>query len=724
MYANNQIDFSPERLISPYTAIVRRSANPFELAHVLVSWLIGAGYDAYVVVGCATRDVCMAIRYRTICPEIPDENEKVEEPPPPEEEPRYKLVPLPDLTSKYVQEMDNKEADKIQGEIDKVENERRRKIAELEKPPPDEMDGWRTHAWILVLPPFMGVEEPFFIEPSEGNGYPLNAEQYQHIESVYNNENYYVNIQPESEEGLGALKYDLSDITCWEHLLAGEPFYRRQMVGIDTSDMRTASDTEKHLDMPCSWVEKLDISADEYEQRYPGSHKVIHYKKVLLERFSPYSQKDGIIKRVKIFDDYALSVPLITYEWYKQRADKMLTVKIDHNKREIKEIFGIGRRDHLLKHVYSMDAPATSVEGDRVMEFNYYPRIDHLTKLVCTPLIFEEHYTDRDDRLESRVIVYTEGTKQEPKRQVKDITETYSRNHDIPAKKDVWKKIFHIQDNTIELLYQYAYNFVTNDNRFFIKPNLAETGGKILFYPDKTSGYIADPTAPRPRNLDVYYALCENIDWEYKTTKHIRDRETDVNSYLRQRHRELKEPTLDVALYDTERNEAAKKGWTEREIQKAEVTEREKEAEIDPLAPYLARMFGSGHGTGAQVSVKEATLVREQCINDFKAKQLARQNLVQERFDKYNAEYKAKRLWYLANQFILTPEKESAYFAASAELSFKVHALEVRLTRHRDLSGPRFKVLMDYLDKHPLLKEYNKAACHGKHERGRGFPYP
>lgn len=93
-------------------------------------------------------------------------------------------------------------------------------------------------------------------------------------------------------------------------------------------------------------------------------------------------------------------------------------------------------------------------------------------------------------RLESRVIIYTEGTKQEPKRQVKDITETYSRNHDIPANKDVWKKIFHIQDNTIELLYQYAYNFVTNDTRHFIKPNLAETGGKILFYPDKTSGYI------------------------------------------------------------------------------------------------------------------------------------------------------------------------------------------------------------------------------------------
>lgn len=61
--------------MSPYTVIVRRSGNPFEICHVCVSWLIGAGYDAYVVVGCAQRDTCMGIRYRTTCPDVPDETE-------------------------------------------------------------------------------------------------------------------------------------------------------------------------------------------------------------------------------------------------------------------------------------------------------------------------------------------------------------------------------------------------------------------------------------------------------------------------------------------------------------------------------------------------------------------------------------------------------------------------------------------------------------------------
>lgn len=54
------------------------------------------------------------------------------------------------------------------------------------------------------------------------------------------------------------------------------------------------------------------IFAD-FSQRYPGFHKEIYYKKVVLEKFATYSQTDGVIKRVKLFADYAWSIPLITY---------------------------------------------------------------------------------------------------------------------------------------------------------------------------------------------------------------------------------------------------------------------------------------------------------------------------------------------------------------------------------------------------------------------------
>lgn len=76
-----------------------------------------------------------------------------------------------------------------------------------------------------------------------------------------------------------------------------------------------------------------------------------------------------------------------------------------------------------------------------------------------------------------------------------------------------------------------------------------------------------------------------------------------------------------------------------QELLKAQISERETEAEIDPLAPYLARMFGTGSGVGAPLTIKDANLVLEQCLNDFKANQLARQNIVQERYDKVMLNY-------------------------------------------------------------------------------------
>lgn len=54
------------------------------------------------------------------------------------------------------------------------------------------------------------------------------------------------------------------------------------------------------------------------------------------------------------------------------------------------------------------------------------------------------------------------------------------------------------------------------------------------------------------------------MEWENQSRKHIRDRETDVAGYLHDRHRELTEPQLFVSLFDTERNEEAKRGWKEQ----------------------------------------------------------------------------------------------------------------------------------------------------------------
>jgi hypothetical protein len=46
----------------------RQKGNIFEYSTLLCSFLIGSGYDAYVVSGCATREFCIFDQTRVVCP--------------------------------------------------------------------------------------------------------------------------------------------------------------------------------------------------------------------------------------------------------------------------------------------------------------------------------------------------------------------------------------------------------------------------------------------------------------------------------------------------------------------------------------------------------------------------------------------------------------------------------------------------------------------------------
>lgn len=50
------------------TVLKQQRGNCFEYASVLCSLLIAQGYDAYVVSGYATREVCLMDETREVCP--------------------------------------------------------------------------------------------------------------------------------------------------------------------------------------------------------------------------------------------------------------------------------------------------------------------------------------------------------------------------------------------------------------------------------------------------------------------------------------------------------------------------------------------------------------------------------------------------------------------------------------------------------------------------------
>ena len=76
----------PKQLTSLTQVLEKQEANCFEYSHLLCSLLIGAGYDAYVVSGYASRGVTLFDLSSEECPllvEAAGEEEVREEGPPP-----------------------------------------------------------------------------------------------------------------------------------------------------------------------------------------------------------------------------------------------------------------------------------------------------------------------------------------------------------------------------------------------------------------------------------------------------------------------------------------------------------------------------------------------------------------------------------------------------------------------------------------------------------------
>ncbi len=194
-----------------------QKGNCFDFSILLCSLLLGSGYDAYVVAGYATREVCNMDQSRTICPLLIKSEEKKQEKIE-KEAGKYAVRPPRDMNSKYLNEQEARAKKKLADAAEKKRLEHERYLAELEKPSVDPLYGLRVHCWVLVLSGKREVPETFFIEALTGCAESTKNENYLGIESVWNHKNYWVNMQS-CFDGTAGLQYDLGDCANWEYML-------------------------------------------------------------------------------------------------------------------------------------------------------------------------------------------------------------------------------------------------------------------------------------------------------------------------------------------------------------------------------------------------------------------------------------------------------------------------------------------------------------------------
>jgi hypothetical protein len=92
----------PQVLWSATKVLREQRGNCFDFSVLLCSLLLGAGYDAYVVAGYATREVCNMDQSRRVCPLLVKKEERHEERQK-REVGKYAVKPPKDMNSKYLQ---------------------------------------------------------------------------------------------------------------------------------------------------------------------------------------------------------------------------------------------------------------------------------------------------------------------------------------------------------------------------------------------------------------------------------------------------------------------------------------------------------------------------------------------------------------------------------------------------------------------------------------------
>lgn len=449
----------PRCLPSPSFTLQWRAGDSFDMAVLLVSFLVGAGYDAYVVHGAAPRWICLLDQSKTSLPVL-----SVEEEPPKKSRDAREVgalsssadptqnarsandsaadskvsvkapttLPADDakrasrstFTSKYLEMQQERDRQKSSETRAREQKDQIDVLYDDEEEEDDPLEGKRVHAWVLVRAGKRDVAEHFFIEASTGRTYSLRDAPYLGIECVWNHENYWVNMQ---HHPVHTTLLDLANPTDWEYvfLSAAERKSAKDGGGGSGDDAKDLSDDLKSLhsttsegdnqreddgddeelilDVPPSWVAKLTIDRAVYKKKFvTDSQRVTLFRRAKVEEFAENSHDQGLIVRVTLYRDNGCTLPIEIREFFKNRKDKLETRKRFPLASKFEEHFGPGRVPEALK------ARIEWIGYRREFHFYTSARMDGLVKreeFIQKRTV--EHFDGRDDFLIFRSVTLT-----------------------------------------------------------------------------------------------------------------------------------------------------------------------------------------------------------------------------------------------------------------------------------------------------------------------------
>ncbi|NWW48911.1 DRC7 protein, partial [Pedionomus torquatus] len=708
----------PSSLYSPTTILKYRRGNCFDFSMLLCSMLIGAGYDAYCVHGYATHEMCTVDETLKHCPLLRKPQKKPKETM--KKSNKYRVKPPPDLQSKFEFQLEAK-AEETEGA---EKNKEKEVDKELEEPKCDPLYGLRVHAWVLVLSGKKEVPETFFINPFTGDSHATTDEHFLGIESVWNHRNYWVNMQ-NCWNGCKDLTFDLGDAVRWEVMLSGsntplqllsDAEEEKELSDRELDDMVSDSNDGSHegnmsFDMPPSWVAPIQISPREFESRCSEGRKVILYKKAKLEKWAPYLNGNGLVKRLTIYADLCCTEVVEVREWFKNREDMLHMRKVNKQTKLTTDYFNPGHLLCLKAHTYTSLEPET----EYTMEFYNEARVDGLQKRVETPNEMTEYFVGRDDFLHVRYMqfgkrqkkIHLVGTRTDINSQpIVQIKECFHRNPEKPADEDVAERIFLITEDMIQLTYHLKDKYITASKKDFFKPAEGDRkGNEMVMSPEMCIVYQAGSSEKEEKLLHLYKLLQKLTVEEKQLKQQIQQSEAEVLNILKVRENEETNVKLSVSIYNTERNEKRRQQYEAMKNTREDELRGSEEQDLDYLAPFLIQISHR-----EKMTKRQALRIRDGCLIDFKHRLINKANIIQARLEKAVKLLQEKDEWFQKNQNRLSAEEEADFLTRRSETTFHIQILATRLQREKQAAPQKYLALEEKLRNDPRLAEHLSHA--------------
>lgn len=690
----------PPSISSPTTTLWTQKGHCFDYSILLCSLLQGVGYDAYVVCGYATREVCLMDRSRHECPDLKETPNQASSASVANTN-KYALKPAKKLESRFLAAQEGKKLEEKKAQERKEEEAAAKALEEKLKPENDEMYGLRVHSWVLVLRGSREVPENFFIEPTTGQALSCYDKEYLGIESVFNSTNVWVNMT-QCINGIQDIVYDLGDSTKWEYIFPN--------VSIPVTGPKAIKVEEELpvLDAGSSWVDKISLTPQQFETKCPLGKRTILSKFARTDIYSDYLRDDGLVKRVTVTSDLELRNVTKVIETFAHRKDKLLrrisTPLSDGSLEKLEEYFEPGRSHGVRQHILQVEE-----DGRKLRTLLFYNiREDGLVKRTDDGEMMVEEFKDRPDFLTKRLTSFRPGdappiekifnlTKKsvhrrssialkDPSKYSRNIAftvESFARNSAIPAFENVAERTF--ADEIISVVYHKDERHVTASTRVFEKPQLNAKRTYAPITGEMVETYSVDSFVAGAKNFQLHKMFSDLQAAEAACLNLVRSSEAETQEILDRFGSENTSVQLDISFYDTTRNLETKKRREalEQKIKEEEIL-REK-LEQDYLAPFLAQLDDPVH-----LTAQDALLLKDRCLKDLKDRLIDKANLIQEWFEKEETSLQQKQAWFQQNQGNLSPEEEQDYVNYCTDAIFRIKILEQRLEQHKELAPQKY----------------------------------